>query len=511
MKPIAAKIKDSAILIRNNQDFDAILESIGDDTQVVMIGEATHGTHEFYKMRAEITKRLIQERGFTIVATESDWPDSRRIHKYIRSLASSTDTSSIEALSDFQRFPRWMWRNMVMVDFVEWAKQWNLQQKQRGQKQIGFFGLDLYSLNSSMEAVVSYLEKHDPELAKKAKKYYSCFDRFGGDSQTYGYKTGVSMSKSCEREVMLVLTDLLNKQNESMVRRDDDEDDFFDAKANAKVVKDAELYYRQMFTGVNTWNLRDQHMLETLDCLIEHHTNRYNTRAKAVIWAHNSHLGDAFYTGMKDRGEFNLGQLVRERFGMNKCFNIGFTTFTGSVTAAHNWDEDPQFMKVKPGMEGSYEKLLHDAMAHMRNESFDDPTPYCLIFRSNNNRVGDRYVADRELIKDLERSRYERAIGVIYRPATELFSHYFKASLPKQFDAVIHVEKTLALFPLEIHPQWVRGQREHAPSAYPGIAHLNAEDYEFEGFFDPSHYKFGPNFINEMYHSDETSKKRSSA
>jgi erythromycin esterase-like protein len=288
----------------------------------------------------------------------------------------------------------------------------------------------------------------------------------------------------------------------------DNDNSFFFAKMNAKVVKDAERYYRNMFTGVNTWNIRDKHMVETLANLINYYSNKLGTKAKAVVWAHNSHLGDASHTSMKARGEYNLGQLAREHFGMDKCFNIGFTTYNGTVTASHDWDEDPQFMLLNPGMEGSYEKLFHDAMPHM-GQDFMNPIPYMLIFRSNNKNDPNKYLAKDDLRRELEHSRYERAIGVIYRPATEIFSHYFKACLPKQFDAVIHVETTLALSPLEIHPQWAKAQREHVPSAFPGLAHLKASDYEFEGFFDPSQFDFGPDFVNEMYHKDIIDKKSS--
>jgi erythromycin esterase-like protein len=440
---------------------------------------------------------------------EADWPDAFRVNQYIKGNSSQSDSNAVDSLSAFERFPRWMWRNVVVTEFIEWAKTHNQHMRQNNRQQVGFYGLDLYSMQSSRDAVVQYLDKVDPDLAKKARSHYACFDRFGGDTQTYGYKTGLKMSENCEKDVLQVLKDLLAKQADLMTKSSDtDEDSFFYAQQNAQLVSDAESYYRNMFVGVNTWNIRDRHMLTSLNSLIEYYTKKTNGPAKAVIWAHNSHLGDASHTSMKDRGEFNLGQLCREHFGMSRCFNIGFTTFTGTVTAAHNWDNDPEFMVVNNGIEGSYEKLLHDATAHMKMD-MNDPKPYTLLFRSNTSQ-GEQNVVSPDLHQKLSHRRFERAIGVIYRPSTELFSHYFKACLPMQFDALIHVDTTLALVPLEIHPQWIRRQREHVPSAFPGIAHLNADKYDV-GFFDPSTFDWTKeNFINEKYH-EEFHKKRSAS
>lgn len=502
--PVAKMIKDSAILLRDNQDLDAILDSIDSNVKVVMIGEASHGTHDFYQMRAELTKRLIAERGFNMVTAEADWPDTYRVNKFVKNM-NTRDKTSVESLSDYDRFPRWMWRNLVVTQFLDWLRSYNDShfQQQDYMKKVGFYGLDMYSLNGSLDAVIKYFDSVDKEKAEIARQYYSCFDRFGGDSQFYGSKTGKGLDKGCEKEVLQVIRDLFSRKSQEMFGSSDtqSQEDYFCAQINATVVRDAERYYRNMFDkydGENTWNIRDTHMLKTLVSLLGNYPN-----GKAVVWAHNSHLGDASETAMGARREVNLGQLVRGHFGMDQCYNIGFTTYNGTVTAAHNWDKDPQFMPVNPGMEGSYEKLFHDALPHM-NIDMTNPLPYALIFRGLGNQ---NHVAHSDLIRELTHKRLERAIGVIYRPKTERYSHYFQSCLPRQFDAVIHIETTLALFPLELHPQWITGQREHAPSAYPGIAHLDAKKYEFEGFFDPSHYDFGPDFMTKMHDRGSTSQQ----
>jgi erythromycin esterase-like protein len=298
------------------------------------------GTHEFYKVRAELTKRLIVEKGFTIVACEADWPDMYRVNRYVKSSLESEDEDADSALGNFKRFPRWMWRNEDVVEFMNWLKRHNSHNVDIRENEVGMYGLDLYSLQSSMDAVIEYLEKVDPDLAEKAKKNYACFDSM--DSKQYGRKAGLGMSKTCEKEVINVLQEMLKKQATLMEESEgvDIEDAYFYAKVNAQVVRDAESYYRNLFSGrVNTWNIRDTHMLKTLVSLIDHFTERTGQTKKAVIWAHNSHLGDASQTENKRRGKINIGQLTREHYGLNKTFNIGFTTYTGSVTAADNWGE----------------------------------------------------------------------------------------------------------------------------------------------------------------------------
>src|SRR5918995_885016 len=315
-------------------DYDPLLKLIG-EARFCLLGEATHGTHEFYRERAEITKRLIKEKAFTAIAVEADWPDAFRVNRYVRGL--SDDRNADEALSGFKRFPTWMWRNTVVVDFVEWLRSYNESLPADGGR-VGFYGLDLYSLYTSIEAVLGYLNKIDPEAAKRARYRYSCFEHFGDDTQAYGYATSFGLTASCEREVIEQLIELRRRaadyaSRDGRVARDE----YFFAEQNARLVRNAEKYYRTMFHGrVESWNLRDRHMAETLDALISHLTLQ-GENAKVAVWEHNSHLGDARATYMADYGELNVGQLVRQRYGSDAVL-IGFTTYKGTVTAASEWD-----------------------------------------------------------------------------------------------------------------------------------------------------------------------------
>lgn len=403
------------------EGYEALLQSAA-TAQCVLIGEASHGTHEFYSTRAELTRCLITEHGFRAVAVEADWPDSFRVHRFVT--GRSEDKNANEALSDFRRFPGWMWRNTVVVEFVEWLREWNSHRASE-RDAAGFYGLDLYSMHTSIEAVLGYLDKVDPASTKRARHRYGCFDHFGEDPQHYGLAT-LAGAEPCEEEVVTQLVELRRKYVE-LISRDGHtgEEEFFSAEQNARLVANAERYYRSMFHGrANSWNLRDEHMFETLRQLIRHLNGG---AAKVIVWAHNSHLGDARATEMSKRGELNLGQLVRERLGM-ESFSIGFTTNSGTVTAASDWGEPAERKRVRPASRGSYEELLHDV-----------GTPnFWLDLRERN-----------EATRLLKEERLERAIGVIYRPETERMSHYFGARLAEQFDAVIHLDETRALEPLE--------------------------------------------------------------
>src|SRR5437899_6695701 len=307
------------------RDYDALLQLIG-DARFVLIGEASHGTHEFYFERAAITKRLIAEKGFSIVAIEADWPDSARVHRYVRGV--NLDAHPDQALSGFRRFPTWMWRNIVMLEFVEWLRGFNKQLHPK-RAPVGFYGMDLYSMHASIEAVLSYLEKVDPEAARRARLRYSCFDHFSRKPQEYGYATTVGAIESCENAVVEQLVELQQKATE-LLSRDGEvaAEEFFFAEQNARLVKDAEQYYRAMFRGrASSWNLRDRHMMETVENLVVHLDG--SRQPKAIIWAHNSHLGDARATEMTHYGEVNVGQLIRERFGHDSEL-IGFTTHHGT-------------------------------------------------------------------------------------------------------------------------------------------------------------------------------------
>jgi len=420
------------------EDYEPLLDLIG-DARFVLLGEASHGTHEFYRERAQITKRLIHEQGFTAVAVEADWPDAYRVNRYVRGV--SDDTESVEALANFKRFPTWMWRNADILDFVGWLRAYN-DARPAGATSVGFYGLDLYSLNTSITAVLGYLDKVDPEAARRARYRYGCFEHFGEDTQAYGYAASIGLSKSCEDEVISQLTELQRRAAE-YAGRDGRvaPDEFFYAEQNARLVKNAEEYYRSMFRGrVSSWNLRDCHMAETLAALATYLQGQ-GQRAKIVVWEHNSHLGDARATEMGQAGELNVGQLVRERYGRDAVL-IGFSTYSGTVTAATEWGGPAERKRVRPALPDSYEALFHEL----------DLGRFLVVLR------------DDAAIASLRRPRLERAIGVIYRPETERLSHYFSARLPEQFDAVLHFDQTRAVEPLERTATWDKGE---APETFP--------------------------------------------
>ena len=438
MSVLAKKIREKAVRLNGALDVtDEILALVG-EARFVLIGEASHGTHEFYEMRAAITKRLIEEKGFSAVAVEADFPDAYRVNRFVRGLGN--DKTANDALASFTRFPLWMWRNTDVLEFVEWLKAHNenLETNQR----IGFYGLDLYSLHSSMKSVLDYLEKVDPNAAKAARNRYSCFDHFGEDAQSYGYAASYDAHFSCEDEAVKQLVEM-QKSAAEYVNRDEltARDEFFFAEQNARLVKNAEEYYRSMFRGrVSSWNLRDRHMAETLDELAKHLTLE-NKASKIVVWAHNSHLGDARATEMGERGEWNVGQLARERYKTKACL-IGFTTHTGTVAAADNWDEPAQIKQVRPSHKDSYERIFHEA---------ELPEFFLNLL-------------DSEIGELLRRPQLERAIGVIYRPQTERASHYFTAVLSEQFDGVIHFDTTRNVVPLDETSNFTH---EDAPETFP--------------------------------------------
>jgi erythromycin esterase-like protein len=422
----------------SRRDYDELLEMVG-DAQFVLIGEASHGTHEFYRDRAKITMRLIAEKGFSAVAVEADWPDAYRVNRYVRAM--SEDREPVEALGDFKRFPTWMWRNADVLDFVGWLREFNDRISATNEK-VGFYGVDLYSLFTSMEAVIQYLEKVDPAAAGRARQRYACFDHFGEDSQAYGYATTFGVTQSCEDEVVAQLVEFRRKAAEYATRDGHiPPDEAFFAEQNARLVTNAERYYRSMFGGrASSWNLRDTHMTDTIDALANH-IRRNGREPRIVVWEHNSHLGDARATEMGRGGEINVGQLIRERHG-EKARLIGFSTYTGTVTAASDWDGPAERKSVRPGLRGSYEELFH---------GWGVPDFY-LPLRGN------------RAVSSLEAPLLQRAIGVIYVPHTERMSHYFHTSLPRQFDAMIHFDTTRAVEPLE---RWPLEFTAEAPETYP--------------------------------------------
>ena len=419
-------------------DYDALLDLVG-TRRFVLIGEASHGTHEFYRERARITRRLVDELGFSAVAVEADWPDAYRVNRYVMGLSSDIDANT--ALSDFRRFPSWMWRNQDVLQFVEWMRARNDAHRHPASK-VGFYGLDLYSLQASIEAVIGYLDRIDPAEARRARDRYSCFDHVGREGQAYGYALAYERAIPCENEVVAQLVSLRSRAD-AYLRRDGwvAEDELFFAEQNALVVRDAEEYYQQMYRAeVSSWNLRDRHMAGTLDSLAEHLDRRLG-QSKVVVWEHNSHVGDARATAMGARGELNVGQLARQRYASD-CLLVGFTTNDGRVTAATDWGGEAERKRVRPALSGSHEALLHEpGMPGFWLATADD-------------RVRDT----------LRVPRLERAIGVIYRPETERQSHYFDARLGDQFDAVIHFDRTRALEPLGRTSTWDRGE---PPETFP--------------------------------------------
>ena len=420
------------------------LEEIIGDARVVLIGESSHGTAEFYRARAEITKWLIEEKGFCAVAAEADWPDAYRVNRYVRGLGH--DASPEEALRGFERFPAWMWRNTVVRDFVDWLHAHNSRQRGEDRRQTGFYGLDLYSLHRSMREVIDYLDTMDPVAAARARQRYACFDHTSADDgQAYGYAAAFGAGLSCEREAIEQLVELQRNAVE-YARRDGllAEDELFYAQQNAQTVRNAEGYYRAMFGArVTSWNLRDRHMAQTLDALLAHLDRHPDGQpARIVVWAHNSHVGDVGVTEVGADGQLTLGQLAREQHG-SAVRLIGFTTYTGTVTAASRWGGIAERKVVRPALNGSVEELFHEVE---RSEFLISP------------------MLSRAAAEPLDMVRLGRAIGVIYLPDTERQSHYYHVRPGEQFDALIHLDRTTALEPLEAGSEWIAGE---APETYP--------------------------------------------
>ena len=419
-------------LTGSTQDYDGLLALIG-PARFALLGEASHGTHEFYRERCAITRRLITEKGFTAVVVEADWPDAWRVNQYVRWRGHDTNASA--ALAGFTRFPTWMWRNTEVRDFVEWLREHN--RGRRAQEQVGFYGLDLYSLFTSIEEVLAYLDAVDAEAAQRARQRYSCFDHADENSQAYGYAASASMVPSCEDAVVQQLHEMNRRMREALPSTSDlARDAAFYAQQNARLVRNAEAYYRAMFrTRVSSWNLRDSHMVETLQAL-DRHLGAVGAPPRMAVWAHNSHLGDATATEMGHRGEWNVGQLMRERYA-DEAVRIGFSTHHGWVTATSDWDEPAQRKRVQNGLDGSWEAAFHATGVER----------FWLNLRDN--------AALRPLATPL---RLQRAIGVIYRPETERQSHYFLTQLAKQFDAMIHIDETSAVEPLDRGQDWHRAE-----------------------------------------------------
>lgn len=430
------ELKDKAVPLRNSaHDYDPLLQMCKDKSLILM-GEATHGTHEFYEARVEITKRLILDQGLQAVAVEADWPAAYRVNRYVNGIGE--DTTAHHALGDFKRFPLWMWRNTVILDFVAWLREYNLSQPP--ERRVGFYGLDLYSLYESIAAVLDYLDRVDPEAALEARRQYGCLDHVSSE-QRYGFGVSMGRRPSCEEEVVEQLVRLrLNAPDYVREGGMLAKDEAFQAEQNARLVRNAEHYYRAMFGDrISTWNLRDRHMSDTLVALQHHLSERTGKSARIAVWEHNSHLGDARATQMGDREEFNVGQLTRER-AADETLLVGFTTYDGSVSAASAWDGPVERKAVRPALSESYEALFHEMQ------------------------VSDFFLElGHEAPEVLRTPRLERAIGVLYLRRTERQSHYFRCCLPDQFDALFHFDRTRALQPMDNVSEW----SDESPETYP--------------------------------------------
>jgi erythromycin esterase len=419
----AAELEESiggaAQRLRSVGDLDELLERIG-DARYVLLGEATHGTSEFYGWRDELSRRLIEERGFSFIAVEGDWPDCYRVDRFVKARRDSGESAEA-VLHAFDRWPTWMWANREVVRLVEWLRGHN--ERAAADRQVGFYGLDVYSLWDSMAAVVEYLERVDPALAAGARRAYTCFDPYHDDAQEYARATAL-VPTSCEDEAVAVLRALRER---AVAYREDGRDGYFNAEQNALVARNAELYYRTMVRGGPTsWNVRDNHMVETLERLMAHH----GPAAKAIVWEHNTHIGDARFTNMAGAGMVNVGQLVRERHGREGVVLVGFGTHHGTVIAAAEWGLPMRRLRVPDARAGSVEDLLHRAVGHDALFLFDG--------------------SDDGGVSGLDGPVNHRAIGVVYDPRRERWGNYVPTLLPRRYDAFLYVDETRALDPLHM-------------------------------------------------------------
>jgi Erythromycin esterase homolog len=403
--------------LNNSKDFDALLNDIG-DRPVVMLGEASHGTHEYYTWRTAISKRLIQEKGFSFIAVEGDWPDCYKINRYVKGYKDAGNNIN-EVLHNFDRWPTWMWANWEVAALAEWLREYN--QPLPANKKIGFYGLDVYSLWDSMYAMVDYLEKEDPKAAQSVKKAIQCFEPFQENEQAYAR---FSLTEhSCRDKVL----DLLKEIRMKAQFLDGDREAGFNTEQNAFIAVNAEKYYRSMMSFDNqSWNVRDTHMMDTLDRLLSFH----GESAKGIVWEHNTHIGDARATDMSRAGMVNIGQLAREKYGEKKVYLAGFGTYQGSVIAGEEWGALMKEMKVPPARQGSVEEYLH------------------------NKNIGNGYLLfSEEKNEKFQKRLPHRAIGVVYDPANEKYGNYVSSMMPERYNAFIFIDETKALHPMHIKPE----------------------------------------------------------
>ena len=428
---LAESIRELSHPLDNSEDLTPLIERIG-DARFVLLGEASHGTAEYYDWRRRISQRLIREKGFSFIAVEGDWPDCYRVNRYVKGRADSGDEAR-EVLHEFRRWPTWMWANEEVVDLAEWLHEHNEDLPE--ERKVGFYGLDVYSLWESMEAVLHYLQEKDPNALKAARQAFECFEPFDYDPQEYARAT-MWAPASCEDDVVRLLDEIRRKRPHF---EDEGGDGFFNAEQNALVAKNAEKYYRTMIRGdAKSWNVRDQHMVETLNRLASH----YGPKSKAIVWEHNTHIGDARYTDMAGDGIINVGQLVREQHADDGVVIVGFSTYRGTVIAGDYWGASMRKMPVPPGRDGSWEALLHEALG----------ADSLLIFDSTRN--GEELMAPRG----------HRAIEVVYHPDAEVYGNYVPTVLPRRYDALAYFDQTHALQPLHVPASFEHEVPETFPS-----------------------------------------------
>lgn len=429
-KSFDSSIKKISHPLKNNMDLDRLLEEIG-EAHYVLLGEASHGTHEYYTWRMEITKRLIEEKDFSFIAVEGDWPDCYAVNRFVKGYDDVAFTAE-EVLRRFERWPSWMWANWEVVALAEWLKKHNAEQSR--EKRVGFYGLDVYSLGESLEAIIAYLDREDPEAAKTARKVIACFDIYGGsEGQEYAMATRM-VPQSCEDEVI----QMLSKITDRIERYNTDPEMVFSTNQNANIAVNAERYYRAMVgSGPDSWNIRDRHMADTLDRLMDFHERG---AAKCILWEHNTHIGDARATSMARNGMVNVGQLVREKQRPNDVVLVGFGSYKGSVIAGSSWGDPMQKMTVPEAREGSWEALLHNMDAQDQLLIFDD--------ENMSGPLSERFD--------------HRAIGVVYHPGTDYISNYVPSIMPQRYDAFLYIDETEGVHPLHMKPH-----KDQIPETYP--------------------------------------------
>ena len=426
---LADSLRQRAQTLRDAADLDPLLERIG-DSRYVLLGEASHGTSDYYTWRAELSKRLIREKGFSFIAVEGDWPDCYRVNRYVKGYPDS-GSSAREVLHAFERWPTWMWANDEIVDLTEWLRRYNEQRRLADDRKVGFYGLDVYSLWDSMRAVVDYLERIDPQLAAGAKRAYRCFEPYGEDEQEYARATYL-VPTSCEDEAVTVLRALRDRAPEY---EQDGREAYFNAEQNALVARNAELYYRTMVRGGSqSWNVRDHHMVDTLARLMTDH-RQLNSDAKAIVWEHNTHIGDARFTNMANAGMVNVGQLVRQAHDDEGVVLVGFGSHHGTVIAGEEWGAPMERMRMPEARDGSWEAVMHDAIAAGAAKS-----SALLVFDD----------ADDGGVPGLDEPIDHRAIGVVYDPRHERWGNYVPTMIPRRYDAFLVIDETRALSPLHL-------------------------------------------------------------